>query len=284
MLCSTVFHAHCSRAPRVIYTRAFCALQVISRNKDDNKPVADNVIPEETVSTEPANNSQSQPASAAHDNKHVRQSDNNRQVRTSSADRLQGNSMRVREPSPEVNSAQVQQKSRSRVQRSRSSVERMTPPRMTPPTGGERKSPSVHDRRPSAQEERLQQLMQRLDSIETSPRLAAADTSQRHNAAPHSQQQQQRKQFSRENIQNTIDNAKRWVGSDHADMTSSSSSPPVEYRQRRSGQALGRPQSFHVADRPVAQFGRARLGSEERQMTSASQQHEEPRPGTECCV
>ena len=256
--------------------------QVITGNKNDNKTVAANVIPEEMSHHQHDNNvSQRQLSTSAagvvsSDTKRRHEAQNHH-VRTSSADRAEGDADRAwrSEQSAAADSFAHAQKSRTRVQRSRSSVERVTPPRATAAVANERKSPSMHERRPSAQEERLQQLMQRLDSIETSPKLESP--SNRRPTATPPQQPQQRKPFSRESIQSTIDNAKRWVGAEH----NHHGDAPVEYRQKRggAGHPLGRPQSFHVADRPVTNFGRPRLGSEERQLSYQQQQQLSQRQG-----
>ena len=175
----------------------------------------------------------------------------------------------------------------SAVQRSRSSVER-TAPRMV--GNDSRKSPSRHERKPSAQEEKLQALMQRLDSLDNVSGSPSSSTSRMHTSqtdlsyggspqyhpldanrrgmspSPSSsssqQQQPPRKSFSRENIQQTIDNAKRWVNTD--DNVQLRAKPRVS-----PGSNLGRPQSFHVGERGALQMQgagqqrRQRAGSEE---------------------
>ena len=127
-------------------------------------------------------------------------------VRTSSADRLDSNRLDERRA---PNSTPERTRT-SAVQRSRSSVEGLRPAsRGTPPT--------AHGRKSSAQEERLQQLMKRLESLDSHSAASSVDTSPApRTQPPPTSQHSASRQFSRENIQNTIDNARRWASTEHA--------------------------------------------------------------------
>ena len=168
-------------------------------------------------------------------------------TRTSSAERRDSNISDHRS-SPDVTSERPRS---SVVQRSRSSVEGLRSGQFSGRKSG---TPSPHVRKSSAQEERLQQLMKRLESLDAQTPTSGSDVMRTEpRSTPQQQQQQQQqparsapRQFSRENIQNTIENARRWASTEQAP-----ASPPIQQQQQQKHHPLQQPQHQHFQSQPV---------------------------------